>query len=119
LAQVLQLYVERFNRRDWNGVRELISADARLRVADAFAGKIADAPYFGNYDRWSMAWKLAVGEVDGEPVVIILQRGADTWTPYSIVRVNLVAQHIDSIVDYAHCPWIILAAGSVTVAAPS
>ena len=31
----MQLYVERFNRRDWDGVRLLISADARLNVADA------------------------------------------------------------------------------------
>src|SRR5436853_3932680 len=30
LAQIMQLYVDRFNRRDWDGVRELISADARL-----------------------------------------------------------------------------------------
>jgi len=42
----MQLYVERFNRRDCDGVRELISADARLTVADAFLGKLADAPYF-------------------------------------------------------------------------
>jgi hypothetical protein len=27
--KILQLYVERFNRRDWDGLRELISADAR------------------------------------------------------------------------------------------
>src|ERR1700674_3682452 len=32
MARIVQLYVERFNRRDWNSVRELISADARLRV---------------------------------------------------------------------------------------
>src|SRR6516162_6336100 len=32
LAQIMQLYVDRFNRRDWDGVRELISADARLNV---------------------------------------------------------------------------------------
>ena len=36
----------------WEGVRELISADARLTVADAFAGKLADAPYFSNYERF-------------------------------------------------------------------
>ena len=30
----MQLYVDRFNRRDWDGVRELISADARLNVID-------------------------------------------------------------------------------------
>lgn len=118
LTKVLQLYVDRFNRRDWDGVRELISADARLIVADAFAGNLADAPYFSNYQRWSMPWKMAVGEVDGEPVVMILQRGADTWSPYSVVRLDVDGQQIKSIRDYAHCPWVIPAAASVTVASP-
>lgn len=76
LTPVTQLYVDRFNRRDWDGVRELVSADARLTVAGAFVGKLADAPYFSNYERWSVPWKMAMGEVDGEPVVILLQRGA-------------------------------------------
>jgi RNA polymerase sigma-70 factor (ECF subfamily) len=115
LARVLNLYVERFNNRDWNSLRELISADARLIVTDAFAGKLADAPYFRNYERWSMPWRMAAGEVDGESVVIILQRGADTWTPYSMVRLDVTENRIDSIVDYAHCPWVIEAAASVTV----
>src|SRR6185369_4375854 len=38
LSRILHLYVDRFNRQDWDGLRELISADARLRVADRFAG---------------------------------------------------------------------------------
>ena len=115
LTRVMQLYVDRFNRRDWDGVRELIRADARLTVADAFAGRLVDAPYFSNYEKWSFPWKLAVGEVDGEPVVIMLQRGPDTWTPYSMVRLSVTSQRIDRIVDYAHCPWVISAARSVTV----
>src|ERR1700684_1665127 len=49
--KILQLYVERFNRRDWDGLRELISADARLLVADRFSGRLADAGYFGVYER--------------------------------------------------------------------
>jgi RNA polymerase sigma-70 factor (ECF subfamily) len=113
----MKLYVDRFNRRDWDGVRELISADARLIVADAFVGKLADAPYFSNYERFAMPWKLAIGDVDGEPVVIILQRGADTWTPYSIVRLSVIGLHIDRVVDYVHCPWVISMADSVTVVA--
>ena len=117
LTRVMKLYVDRFNRRDWDGVRELISADARLTVADAFVGKLADAPYFRNYERFSMPWKLAMGDVDGEPVVIILQRGVDTWRPYSIVRLSVIGQHIDRVVDYVHCPWVISIADSVTVVA--
>jgi len=116
--RVLQLYVERFNRRDWDGLRELISADAQLRVADAFAGQLADSPYFSNYERWSMPWKLGLGEVDGETLVIVLRRDVDTWTPYAAVRLNVTAQRIDRIVDYAHCPWMIPAATSVVMAKP-
>jgi len=46
-------------------------------------GKFANAPYFYNFERW--AGKLARGEVDDEAMVIILQRGTNTWTPYSAI----------------------------------
>ena len=116
LKRVMQLSVERFNRRDWDGVRELTSADARLNVAERFAGKFADAPYFFKYERWPWPWKLVVGELDGESVVITLRRGADTWTPHSAIRFDVVGQQIECIVDYIHCPWVLAAATSVTVA---
>jgi RNA polymerase sigma-70 factor (ECF subfamily) len=112
--QIMRLYVERFNQRDWSGVRELVSADARLTVADAFAGKLTDAPYFTNYERWSIPWRLGIGEVDGEPVVMILQRGADTWTPYSLIRLRINDEQINAIVDYAHCPWVLSASTSIS-----
>ena len=115
LTRIMRLYVDRFNRRDWDGVRELISADARLTVADAFAGELVDAPYFSNYERWSMPWRLTLGEVDGEPVVIILQRGTDAWTPYSVVRFDVEGLQVNRIRDYAHCPWLISIVDSVTI----
>lgn len=115
LKQIMQLYVDRFNRRDWDGVRELTSADARLLVAERFAGKFADASYFYNYERWPWPWKLALGEVDGEPVAIVLRRGADTWTPHSATRFKVAGQRIEQIVDYIHCPWVLPAASSVSI----
>ncbi len=119
LTRVMKLYVDRFNRQDWDGVRELISADAQLTVADRFVGKMADARYFWNYEHLWIPWRLAIGEVDGEPVIIILQRGPDTWTAYSVIRLNVIDQHIDRIVDYVHCHWLISTADSVTVSSPS
>jgi RNA polymerase sigma-70 factor (ECF subfamily) len=104
--RVLELYVERFNRKDWEGLRELISADAQLRVVDAFEGRLANAPYFFNYERLSVPWKLAVGEVDGEPVVVSLRLSGEAWTPYSFVRLEVGGQRIYRIVDYSHCPWV-------------
>jgi RNA polymerase sigma-70 factor (ECF subfamily) len=119
LQRVIQLYIDRFNRRDWDGVRELTRADARLNVAERFAGKLADAQYFWNYARWPWPWKLALGEVDGESVVIVLRGDGDTWTPYSVIRINITGQEVASIVDYIHCPWVVPAADSVTVSGQS
>src|SRR6266545_24932 len=47
--EILKLYVDRFNNRDWDGLRELISADARLLVADRYSGGFADGGYLGVY----------------------------------------------------------------------
>jgi RNA polymerase sigma-70 factor (ECF subfamily) len=114
LVQLLDLYVERFNRRDWDGLRELIAADARLRVADRFGGRLTGSPYFGNYERMA-AWRMAVGDVDGEPAIITLHRGADAWIPRSIVRLEWAGGRIVRIADYTHCPWVLPAALSFRV----
>jgi RNA polymerase sigma-70 factor (ECF subfamily) len=115
-ARLLHLYVERFNRRDWDGLRELIAADARLRVADRFTGSVGESPYFGRYEGWPVPWRLAVGEVDGEPVVVILMnRGTEEWKPEAVVRLEVTDRHVTRIADYIHCPWILPAAASFTV----
>jgi len=119
VAQLLHLYVERFNRRDWDGLRELIAADARLRVADRFAGRVVDSPYFRNYERWTVPWRMVLGEVDGEPVVIRLEQEVDRWMPKGIVRLVTTGREVTRITDYGHCPWVLSAAGSVIVGQPS
>lgn len=113
LSRLLHLYVDRFNKRDWDGLRELISADAQLRVADRFAGRIEEAPYFKNYERQTVMWRLAVARVDGETVVVVLRRDGDQWRPGSVARLEVKDQQIAHIADYAHCPWVLPAADSV------
>jgi RNA polymerase sigma-70 factor (ECF subfamily) len=119
LSRLLHLYVDRFNKRDWKGLRELIRADARLRVSDRFAGRIDESPYFGNYERQRVPWRLTVAEVDGELAVVVLHQQRDEWKPESVARLEVIDQHIARIVDYAHCPWVLPAAISVIVADPS
>jgi RNA polymerase sigma-70 factor, ECF subfamily len=104
---LLRLYVDRFNRRDWQGVRELASADARLTVADCFAGRLADSPYFVEYERPIVAWRMALGEVDGETVVVILRDDPQGPIPFSAIRVGIAGGRITSIADYIKCSWIL------------
>jgi RNA polymerase sigma-70 factor (ECF subfamily) len=115
-ARLLSLYVERFNRQDWSAVRELVSADARLLVADRYAGQLASSPYFGRYEEKSFPWFLAVGQLEGEPVVLVLPRaGAE---PTSVVRLVLAAERIVAIRDYHYCHWLVPAAADVHVVPP-
>ena len=118
MSQLLYLYVDRFNRRDWDGLRELISADARLQVADRFVGRLSDSPYFGRYEKIAN-WRMAVGEVDGNLAIITLRADGDRWTPQSVVRLDIVDDRVKRVVDYLHCPWVLTNARSVAIADPA
>ena len=113
--RLLRLYVERFNRQDWDGLRELIAADARLRVADGFSGTLDSSPYFGKYATVPVPWRMAAGTVDGEPAMIILNQDGDRWTPRSAVRLELEAGRVARISDFWHVTWLLDAADTVVL----
>jgi RNA polymerase sigma-70 factor, ECF subfamily len=118
-AALLRLYVDRFNQRDWVGLRELIAADARLQVADRFIGRLVEAPYFRNYERLPGSWRLTAGEVDGEMAVVIHHAAIDGWVPRAAVRLQVMDGRIVGITDYWHCPWVLSAATTVITDQPS
>ncbi len=112
-TQILNLYVDRFNRRDWDGLRELISADARLQVVDRFLGSISESPYFERYQRQAGAVRLALGRLDDDQTLIALRQQGGAWTPQAAIRISVAAGRIARITDYTHCSWILPAAHSV------
>lgn len=119
LLELLSRYVELFNRRDWDGVRALTSADAQLRVADCFKGRLSESPYFVEYERASTAWKMAIGMIDGEAVLLLLHHGEDGWRPAHPVRIEAAGGTINRITDYYACPWIMPTAGAGVVSRPA
>jgi RNA polymerase sigma-70 factor (ECF subfamily) len=114
-ANLLRLYVDRFNRRDWDGVRALASADAQLTVADCFAGRVVGAPYFSEYERSDIPWRMTLGEVDGETVGIILWGAPEEPAPFTAIRLEVVGGRVRRIADYFKCPWVVDAAASAAV----
>ncbi len=115
IEQLLRLYVERFNQQDWEGLRTLIAADARLRVADAFSGPLDASPYFSKWAAVRVPWRMAAGDVDGEPAVIILQRLGDRWAPKSAVLLELSEGRVSRIADFGHVTWLFDAASRVVL----
>jgi RNA polymerase sigma-70 factor, ECF subfamily len=114
-SPLLHLYVRRFNERDWDGLRDLVVADARVHVVDRFAGRLMDSPYFGRYESAPVEWRMAVAEVDGELVVIVSQRSLNGWSPKSVIRLEIQDGRIHEVVDYLFCPWVVADAHSVVI----
>jgi RNA polymerase sigma-70 factor (ECF subfamily) len=112
--RLLHLYVDRFNRRDWDGIRQLITADAKLLVADRFTGPLANAPYFHRYEQFAHPWRMAVGMVDGELTVFALGMQNGEWKPLSIIRVETEGGLIRRVADYTHCPWTVALSAHVS-----
>jgi RNA polymerase sigma-70 factor (ECF subfamily) len=106
-VRLLQRYVDLFNRHDWDGVRGLTSADARLRVADCFDGLLSSSPYFVEYERNPETWTMELGAIDGEPVLLVLFKRGDQRQVGWPVRVRVEGCVIDRIDDYYACPWVL------------
>jgi len=114
--ELLQLYVERFNQQDWDGVRALTADDARLKVADCFVGKLADSPYFHEYAS-SVPWLARLVVFEDEEVILIERVRNDRTEPLSVVRIE-TADAIEVIRDYYACPWILACVQSAAASWP-
>jgi RNA polymerase sigma-70 factor (ECF subfamily) len=113
---LLARYVERFNRQDWDGLREMVSADTRVRVADRFVGRLADSPYFSRYERFAIPIRLRLADVDGEPMIVAEYSRNGIWTSGGVIRFVVREGRVAEICDYHHCPWVLDAADDVRIA---
>ena len=118
-SAVLVQYVERFNRRDWEGLRELVRADARVRVADRFTGRLGDSPYFDRYAKLARSWRAVLAEVDGVPMVLTEHDEGGVWVARGLVRLQVRDGRVVEVDEYQHCPWVLAAAGEIRPIAAS
>jgi RNA polymerase sigma-70 factor, ECF subfamily len=115
--RLLRLYVERFNQRDWDGLRALIAVDATLRVTDWFEGLLRESPYFTRYAALPRPLSAALCEVDGEVAIVLRPDttldSASAGLPV-FIRIDVAHGRIVHLTDYTHCPWMFQAAGHVS-----
>ena len=116
--RVLRLYVERFNQRDWDGLRALIAADATLRVADLFEGPLRQSPYFTRYANLPAPLFAVLSDVDGQPALVLYPAGSEPAEPRAFIRISIHDGRIVHVTDYTHCPWVIAAVGHVSPLPP-
>jgi RNA polymerase sigma-70 factor, ECF subfamily len=110
--QLLQAYIDSFNRRDWDGLRRLIQADARLEVVEAADGTMLDVGryYFTNYTKLAWEWRLSLADVDGQPAIVHWKRVDGEWTPLTAVRLWWEDGKVVRIRDYVHIEYLLRSA---------
>jgi RNA polymerase sigma-70 factor (ECF subfamily) len=108
--ELLRLYVERFNARDWEGLAALIQADAQVEVVGNWMargrGPVSEG-YFGKYALYDW-WRLGVARVDGEMVVLSERRAEDgSWAPWSVHRLEWREGKVASVRDYLYATYLL------------
>jgi RNA polymerase sigma-70 factor (ECF subfamily) len=106
---LLDAYVECFNRRDWDALRQLIRGDARLELVGMRSGTMMDIGrnYFGNYTALPWTWRLTVGLIDGEPVIIHWRQMDSGWRAVAAVRLWWEHGSVVRIRDYIHVDYLL------------
>lgn len=104
--RLIDEYVARFNRRDWDGVCALVTSDARLEVVGRSAGPFP-GQYLGNYAKLSWEWRIAWAEVEGAPMLVHFRRAGDEWQPHAVLQVVVEAGKIALVRDYVHVPELL------------
>ncbi len=111
LTKLLGLYVELFNRRDWTRVRDLITADARLRITNFFVGKLSDSYFFSYFERMQTPWRFALGRLDGVSIAMELHEVDGAWNAHAATRLDTSGGKIVRMRHYVECPWVFAAGG--------
>jgi RNA polymerase sigma-70 factor (ECF subfamily) len=106
---LLDAYVDRFNRHDWDGLRKLIQADARLELVGLAAGTMLDIGknYFSNYLQLPLDWRFVVDAVDRELVAVHERRVHGDWRPWSVIRLWWRDDTVLRIRDYVHVDYLL------------
>jgi RNA polymerase sigma-70 factor (ECF subfamily) len=104
---IVERYLDAFNRRDWDGVRALLSDEARLEVVHRSEGPFRDAPYLLNYGRLAWRWKLRLVRVDGVEAIVHFREVDGAWVPHSVVQLGIAGDAITVVRDYVHVDYLL------------
>ncbi|MBL8921362.1 MAG: hypothetical protein JNJ54_21055 [Myxococcaceae bacterium] len=87
LRATLERYAERFNARDWDGLRALLAKDVELDLVSKARRRGPEVgQYFGNYAK--LDFTLRPGRVDGRPVLGVFPPGASAPAYFLTLEAN-------------------------------
>ena len=104
---LLAAYVERFNARDFDAIRNMLADEVRLELVNKtrLNGRSEVGRYFHNYDLIS-DWHLTPGFVDGRPALLVRNPANLSARPFYFVLLEWAGDNIVGIRDFRHAPYV-------------
>ena len=101
----LKVYIDRFNARDFNSVREMLAADVRLDLVNKLHAK-GRREVGGYLHRYSLSkdWHCALGFVEGRPAIFILDPN-DPGPPKYFILLEWKESRVVTIRDFRFAPY--------------
>ena len=103
----LAAYIDRFNARDFDAVRNMLADEVRLELVGKtrMNGRSEVAKYFHNYDRIT-GWHLVPGLVDGRPAALVLDPGDPSGRPIYFVLLEWTGGRVANIRDFHFARYV-------------
>lgn len=103
---LLDQYARRFNARDFEGVRALLSEEVRLDLVGRvkLQGRTDVSGYVGRYATQD-DWKFVPGVVEGQPALIAIDPRDATLPPQYFVLLKLEAGRVSRIRDFRYARY--------------
>jgi RNA polymerase sigma-70 factor (ECF subfamily) len=105
---LLQAYVDRFNARDFDAIRDLLADEVRLELVarTRMHGKREVGTYLGNYERAS-DWKLTIGYVEGQAAIVVSDPREPRSTPSYLILLDWQEGRLLAIRDFRYARYIL------------
>jgi RNA polymerase sigma-70 factor (ECF subfamily) len=100
----LAAYVERFNARDFDAVRDMLADEVRLELVNRtrLNGRREVNTYFGNYGKIH-DWQLVAGFVDRRPAILVRRPGEAA--PVYFILLEWAGDAVTNIRDFRHASY--------------
>jgi RNA polymerase sigma-70 factor (ECF subfamily) len=108
---LLANYVERFNARDFDAVRDSLAEEVRLELVarTRLNGKAQVGTYLHNYEQ-AKDWRMVAGSVEGRAAAIVCAATGGLAQPMYFVLLGWRAQKVTAIRDFRYARYVMEAA---------
>jgi RNA polymerase sigma-70 factor (ECF subfamily) len=102
----LAVYVERFNARDFDRIREMLADDVRLDLVNRVraSGRTEVGRYFHNYSSIH-DWRLVPGLVDRHPAVVVRDPDDSAGDPKYFILLEWTGERLARIRDFRYARY--------------